>query len=153
VAIHESQYQALTRSQDAALVLSSPAYPGRTFAAEVIYSGDLVDPKSRTIKLLARAQNAERLLKPGMFVNVAMRLKGTRQAVLIPEAAVLTDDEHSVVFVRTGPEQFERRQVVVGDTDGGKVAIRDGLAKGETVVVDGVFKLKSKESQLPARKE
>src|SRR5205085_10722725 len=66
VAFHESRYGALNRSQDAALSLSSPAYPDRTFAAEVIYTGDLVDPTSRAIKLLARARNPDRLLKPGM---------------------------------------------------------------------------------------
>jgi multidrug efflux pump subunit AcrA (membrane-fusion protein) len=143
VAIHESRYGALSRSRDAALALSSPAYPDRKFEAEVIYTGDLVDPKSRTIKLLARAQNPERLLKPGMFVEVALRLKGSHKAPLIPEAALLTESDHAIVFVQKGPEQFERRRVVAGASDGDKVAILRGLEPGEKVVVEGGFKLKS----------
>jgi cobalt-zinc-cadmium efflux system membrane fusion protein len=144
VNIHESRYGALNRSHDAAISLATAAYPGRSFDAEVIYTGDLVDLKSRTVKLLARAANPERMLKPGMFVDVTLRLKGTRQAILIPEAAILTDDDSRLVFVRTGPEQFERRRVVTGTSDGDRVAILEGLNTGESVVVEGAFKLKSK---------
>jgi membrane fusion protein, heavy metal efflux system len=147
VNIHEGHYGALARSQDAELTIASPAYPGRTFKVEVIYTGDLVDPKSRTIKLLARADNSDRMLKPGMFVDVTMRLKGLRQAPLVPEEAVLNDDDGQVVYVQTGPERFERRQVVTGTSDGDKTAIITGLQTGEKVVVKGGFKLKSKATQ------
>ena len=44
--------------------------PSRVFEGEVIYTGDLVEEKSRTVKLLAQAENPDRLLKPGMFVEV-----------------------------------------------------------------------------------
>jgi multidrug efflux pump subunit AcrA (membrane-fusion protein) len=148
VAIHESQYGALSRSQDAAVVLSSPAYPGRRFGAEVIYTGDTVDPKSRTIKLLARAENRDRALKPGMFVDVTLRLKGALQAILIPDAAILGEDDHKIVFVQTGAERFERRVVVTGASDGSRVAVLKGIEPGENVVVDGAFKLKSKAIQV-----
>ena len=109
VAIHESQYGALSRSQDAAVILSSPAYHGRQFPAEVIYTGDMVDKMSRTIKLLARAENRDRALKPGMFVDVTLRLKGALKAIVIPDAAIVSEDNHKIVFVQTGPERFERR--------------------------------------------
>lgn len=148
VHIHEGHYGSLSRGQDAELTISSPAYPGRTFKVEVIYTGDLVDPQSRTIKLLARADNPDRMLKPGMFVDVAMRLKGTRKAILIPEAALLNDDDRRIVYVRTGPERFERRQVVPGASDGERIAILEGLGPGDRVVIEGGFKLKSKAIQL-----
>ena len=148
VAIHESQYGALSRSQDAAVILSSPAYHGRQFPAEVIYTGDMVDPKSRTIKLLARAENRDRALKPGMFVDVTLRLKGALQAIVIPDAAIVSEDDHKIVFVQTGPEQFERRVVVTGASDGDKVAVLKGIEPGEKVVVEGAFKLKSKAVQM-----
>ena len=147
VAIHESQYGALSRSQDAAVILSSPAYHGRQFPAEVIYTGDMVDPKSRTIKLLAR-ENRDRALKPGMFVDVTLRLKGTLKAIVIPDAAIVSEDDHKIVFVQTGPERFERRVVVTGAYDGDKIAVLKGIEPGEKVVVEGAFKLKSKAVQM-----
>lgn len=148
VAIHESQYGALSRSRDAAVILSSPAYHGRQFPAEVIYTGDTVDPKSRTIKLLARADNRDRALKPGMFVDVSLRLKGAMKALVIPDAAIVSEDNHKIVFVQTGPEQFERRVVVTGASDGDKIAVLKGVEPGEKVVVEGAFKLKSKAVQM-----
>jgi multidrug resistance efflux pump len=147
VAIHEGSYGALSRSRDATVLLRSPAYPGRHFPAEVTYTGDLVDLKSRTIKLLARAENRDRALKPGMFVEVALRLKGTLQAILVPEAAILAEGDHPIVFVQTGPEQFEQRKVETGERDGEIVAVLKGLESGERVVVAGAFKLKSKAVQ------
>ena len=148
VAIHESQYGALSRSRDAAVLLSSPAYHGRQFPAEVIYTGDTVDPKSRTIKLLARAENRDRALKPGMFVDVSLRLKGALKAIVIPDAAIVSEDNHKIVFVQTGPEQFERRVVVTGAYDGDKIAVLKGIEPGDKVVVEGAFKLKSKAVQM-----
>jgi multidrug efflux pump subunit AcrA (membrane-fusion protein) len=148
VAIHESRYGALSRSQDAEVLLTSPAYPGREFQAEVIYTGDMVDPKSRTIKLLARAENRDRALKPGMFVEVALHLKGAHPAIVIPDAALVTEGDHRVVFIQTGPEQFERRPVETGASDGRQVAVLKGIEAGEKVVVEGAFKLKSKALQL-----
>jgi multidrug efflux pump subunit AcrA (membrane-fusion protein) len=148
VKIHESRFGALSRSRDAAVVLSSPAYPGRRFNAEVLYTGDTVDDKTRMIKLLARAENRDRALKPGMFVEVALHLKGSRQAILIPDAALVTEGDHKIVFVQTGPERFERRPVATGASDGDKVAILKGLEPGEKVVVEGAFKLKAKAVQV-----
>ncbi len=148
VAIHEGRYGALSRSRDATLILSSPAYPGRHFTAAVIYTGDMVDPKSRSIKLLARAENRDRALKPGMWVTVALHLKGTLQAILIPEAAIVTEDRRKIVFVQTGPERFEQRIVDTGASDGDKVAVLKGIEKGDKVVVEGAFKLRSKAMQV-----
>jgi RND family efflux transporter MFP subunit len=148
VNIHQSDFAALSRSRDAAVWITSPAYPGRRFEAEVLYTGDTVDDKTRTIKLLARAENSDRALKPGMFVEVALHLKGSRQAILIPDAAMVTEDDHMIVFVQTGPERFERRPVVTGASDGDKVAILKGLEPGDKVVVEGAFKLKAKAVQV-----
>jgi Cu(I)/Ag(I) efflux system membrane fusion protein len=147
--IHESRFGALSRSRDAAVVVSSPsAYPDRRFAAEVIYTGDLVDDKTKTIKLLARAANHDRALKPGMMVKVALHLKGSRQAVVVPDAALVTEGDHNIVFVQTAPERFERRPVVTGPSDSEKVAILSGLEPGDKVVVAGAFKLKAKAVQV-----
>jgi Cu(I)/Ag(I) efflux system membrane fusion protein len=150
VAMYQSSFAALRRSQDAAVVVSSRAYPGRRFSAEVIYTGDMVDPKSGTIKLLARAENRDRALKPGMSVDVVLRLKGSRQAIVVPEAALMIEGDHKIVFVQTGPERFERRQVVTSgsESDSDKVAILNGLELGDKVVVQGAFKLKSAALQV-----
>jgi hypothetical protein len=54
------------------LILHSDAYPDRQFAAEVFYTGDVVDETTRSIRLKAAAENTGRVLKPGTFVRVGV---------------------------------------------------------------------------------
>jgi RND family efflux transporter MFP subunit len=140
--IPEGAFGRLSGIRDASVELTSPAYPGRSFTGRVIYSGDLVDEKTRSVHLLARAENPDRALKPGMFVQVEVQA-GAHRVTMIPVTALLTEDELHLVFVRTGPDRFERREVKVGARDGDRVAILDGLTVGEEVVTEGAFKLKA----------
>src|SRR5207253_705311 len=114
----------------------------------VVYSGDLVDEKSRTVRLLAEAENPERLLKPGMFVDVSVLSPRDAPAVHVPASALLTQADRALVFVKTGPEQFARRAVVADEPRGEAVAVRSGLSPGEEVVVEGASKLKSMAAQV-----
>jgi membrane fusion protein, heavy metal efflux system len=141
--IHEADFSMLARSRNGKVRFRAPAYRGREFEAEVIYTGDLVEERSRTVKFLARAQNPERLLKPGMFLEVEVLSPEPEPAARVPTSAVLTEGDRTFVYVRTGPEQFERREVIVGTIYEGMVVIRAGLRSGEEVVVEGGFKLKS----------
>ena len=52
-----------------------------------------LDEKSRTVTLLARADNAERLLKPGMFVDVAIRSRAGKTAPRVPQSALISDGD------------------------------------------------------------
>jgi Cu(I)/Ag(I) efflux system membrane fusion protein len=148
--VHESQFSLLARSVKAGLTLTSPAYPGREFTGDVIYTGDLVDEKSRTVKLLARAENRHRMLKPGMYVEVRIRNNSGRKSVLIPDSAVLSDGKASFVYIRTGPTRFETRPVTTGQADGGQIEVLEGLEAGTEVVTEGAFKLKAESFRLSA---
>ncbi len=135
--VHEGDFGMLARSRNGKVRFRSPAYPGREFEAEVIYTGDLVEERSRTVKLLRSAQNPERLLKPGMFLEVEILSPEPEPADQVPTSALLTQGDRTFVYVRTGPEQFERREVIVGTVNEGMVVIREGLKPGEEVVVEG----------------
>lgn len=146
--IHESDFDQLEASRGGDVKISSAAFPERDFPGLVLYTGDLVDEKSRTIKLLARADNPERLLKPGMFVNVEIRGKSGRPAAMVPESAVLTAGDAAFVYVRTGPKSFERREVTLGTRENNLISVLTGLKVGEEVVVEGAFKLKAEHLRL-----
>jgi membrane fusion protein, heavy metal efflux system len=146
--VHEGDFSMLARSRNGKVRFQAPAYPGREFEAEVIYAGDLVEERSRTVKLLARAQNPERLLKPGMFLEVEVLSPKPEPADQVPTSALLTQGDRTFVYVRTGPERFERREVIAGTAYDGKVAVRRGLEPGEEVVVEGGSKLKALSVQL-----
>lgn len=142
--VAEGDFAVLAHAKGAEIRFSSPAYPGREFAGRVVYRGDMVDEASRSVKLLAAADNADRLLKPGMYVDVIVRCPGEREAARVPDSALLTGNEGSFVYVRTHPERFERRSVALGGFDDGLAALVDGLKPGEVVVTEGASKLEAK---------
>lgn len=141
--VHESDFGMLARSHGGKVRFRSPAYPNHVFEGRVIYSGDLVDEKSRTVKLLAEAENPGRLLKPGMFVEVEVRNPRDEPAVRVPASALLTHAGRTIVFVKTGPERFASREVQADAPEGEAAVVRSGLAPGEEVVVEGGAKLKA----------
>jgi cobalt-zinc-cadmium efflux system membrane fusion protein len=122
--------------------LSLDALPNRHFAARVAAVGSVVDPSTRKISVRCDVTNPGGVLKPGMYVTAAVPTSGEERLV-VPESALQTMDEKSVVFVATDDGRFERREVNPGARSGGRVAIEKGLADGERVVVAGAFWLKS----------
>ncbi len=142
--VHESDFDLLERSAGGLVEFTSPAYPERTFEGRVLYTGDLVDEKSRTVRLLATARNAYGRLKPGMFVNVQIHAPDALKLPEIPETALLTDGRIHYVYVQVAPEEFARHDVKIGNRENGHVAIQSGLKPGERVVVRGAFGLKAK---------
>jgi RND family efflux transporter MFP subunit len=148
--VHESNYSLLAGSRGGTVELHTPAYPNRVFEGQVFYTGDLVDPQSRGIKLMARAKNADRSLKPGMFVQVDISSKSTRKTPHVPQTAVLTGDDDTFVYIQTGPNRFQRRAVEINPSDDGETEILSGLTAGEKVVVQGGFKLKGEALRMAA---
>ncbi len=106
-----------------------------------------MDEKTRSIQLLAEASNPERLLKPGMWVDVEVISPEATHAVYVPRSSIQHEDDDQFVYVKVGPELFERRAVRPGTPDGDRMAILEGLEGGEEVVVRGAFKLKAAESE------
>jgi cobalt-zinc-cadmium efflux system membrane fusion protein len=111
-------------------------------AARVVYAGDLVDKTSRSLTLTAAASNADRLLKPGMFVEVGFEAGEPKPVLQVPTNAVLRHENKTFVFVQEGEDKFRRQQVTLGATAGERIAILEGLKEGDPVVVRGGFALK-----------
>lgn len=111
--------------------------------AEVFYTGDVVDPETRTARLLGTVENPDRHLKPGMFVDVQLPGETVADVLRIPAAAIQEQEGKTFVFVHTDGTEFERRDVIVGGTSESMVEVRQGLKPGELVVVAGAFALKS----------
>ena len=138
------EHMHLTQKLDGAtVVLKSDAWPGRTFEAEVFYTGDVVDEASRTLSLRAVADNAEGYLKPGMFVSVEVTGGSASDVVQVPLHAVYSHGQSQFVFVHLEGDQFARRDVALGRSNQEVVEITSGLKPGEMVVVQGGFALKS----------
>lgn len=120
---------------------NSVAYPGRTFEGEVATIDTRVDPGTRAVTVRADFINADHALRPGMLLDVRM-FRPERQALVIPEIAVVQVGRESFVY-RLKPDQtVERVDVVSGARRSGVVEIREGLKAGDRIVVDGTGKLR-----------
>lgn len=142
--IYEEHLPLLKQLAGQKIQLRSKSWPGRTFEATIFYSGDVVDESTRTVAMRAAADNAEGLLKPGMFVNVELPGGVTEKVVQVPPNAVQEHEGKQFVFIATGDDEFERRDVELGRRNDKAVEIRAGLQAGDKVVTAGGFVLKSK---------
>lgn len=126
------------------------AWPDRVFEAEVFFTGEIMDEATRTISLRAVADNAEHLLKPGMFVTIEIDSPAEGKLLAVPLSTLQEYEGQQFVFVQVADDQFERRDVKAGVRNSDIVVIDAGLAAGERVATRGGFVLKSKmlESQM-----
>jgi membrane fusion protein (multidrug efflux system) len=114
--------------------------PGREISGRVAFVSPRVESATRTLKLEAEVPNAERLLRPGQFVDVQIELERRPEAVVVPEEAVVPRGGENFVFV-VADGTAELRQVTLGERAPGRVEVASGLEAGERVVVAGQQKI------------
>ena len=123
------------------LVGQVAAWPELRFDGTVRTIDARIDPASRAATVRAEFGNPDGRLRPGMMVTLELS-HATRQALLVPEIAVVQVGRDSFVY-RVKPDgTVEQAPVVAGARSHGQVEIREGLAAGERIVVDGVGKLR-----------
>ena len=126
-----------------AAIISVNAYPKESFKGRLTYISDLLDPKTRTIKVRCEVPNADSRLKLDMFATIDIPTPAGRQTVMIPASAVQQINDQPVVFVRLGANQFQKRLVPLGAKDGDWVEAVSGIKAGDAIVTTGSFQLKS----------
>ena len=124
-----------------------PAFPNETFTARIEGIGGALDPQTRTVPVRSLVQNRDHKLRASMFATVFLGAGAARQAVAVPESAVVLVDEKPVVFIAkpdaNGGASFERRDVAIGAKRNGQALISEGVRPGEIVVIEGAFAVKS----------
>jgi len=124
--------------------LRTSVYADRTWDGRILHVGDVVDEKSRTVKVRVEVPNTGLLLKPNMFVQGEVAgAVGTREVLTVPADALQTINGEPVVFVRIAPDRFAVRPVEPGERAGDRRVIVKGLDGTERVVVAGAFTLKA----------
>ncbi len=119
------------------------AYPGRTFAGQMDYIGATMDEQTRTVKVRATVANPDGALRPGMFCEVRAALGAAEPALIIPRAAVLSDEGRDFVFVHWRDDYYMRRFITRGRDFPAGIEVREGLTPGEHIVATGAFLMKS----------
>lgn len=142
--VFERHIPLLARLENETVRFRVNSYPGRVFEGRVFSIGAVVDDETRTLPMTAISDNPQRLLKPGMFVEVELPGGPAEDVLAVPAGAVQEHANRKFVFVHQGGERFVRRDVATGRSGGGLLEITAGLREGEAVVVKGGFFLKSR---------
>jgi membrane fusion protein, heavy metal efflux system len=141
--VFEKDLGAIRGLHGQSVMFRASSYPAQQFTASIFSLGDLVDDDTRAARLLAMADNSDRLLKPGMFVEIELTPRNDADALQLPASAIQRHEGATFVFVSDGGGGFQRRDVVLGRSTSQRVEIDAGLVDGESVVVNGGFALKS----------
>jgi multidrug efflux system membrane fusion protein len=102
-----------------------------------------IDMTTDTIKLKATFDNAERLMWPGEFARVSLRLATLSNAMVVPAQAVQTGQDGQYVFVVKSDMTVEQRPITSGQRVDQDMVIDKGLKPGETVVTEGQLRLEA----------
>jgi RND family efflux transporter MFP subunit len=116
-----------------ALTFTVAAYPGRSFAGTLRHIGAAVRETTRDLVAEAEVDNADHVLRPGMFASAALQTADIK-ATVIPKDAVITREGRSEVYAVID-HRLEQRVVQLGAEKGALVAVTRGLVNGEHIVV------------------
>ena len=130
---HESDVASLKPGTNIQLTL--PNFPGQSFQAKIAATGDFIDSNTRTIKVRAIIDNAQRQLKAEMLGTARIERKLTA-GVLVPASAVQLRGTEHWAYVQTETGVFEPRQVKLGYEGLQEVLVVQGLQAGDLVVKD-----------------
>jgi membrane fusion protein (multidrug efflux system) len=123
------------------LEVSLDALPGRKYEGTVSAINPLVDAAGRAIVIRAQVRNADTALRPGMFARVRLLTKDDRDALVLPEQALVPQGEEQYVY-RVIDGKAARTKVELGQRRDGRVEVVKGVAAGDTIVTAGQLKLR-----------
>lgn len=119
------------------------AFPNESFRGTVSRVGQVVNPDTRRVQVRCDIDNPDGKLRPEMYARVILLTQEGKQAVRLPNTALVTEGLYSYVFVEVAPRQFVKRRVKLAVQDREYSYVSEGVAKGERVVVGGSLLLQS----------
>jgi membrane fusion protein, multidrug efflux system len=135
--VPELQQKAVEEAKSVELV--ADALPGERFTATISALNPVIDVNGRALQARAVLDNPQMRLRPGLLVRVTV--KGPeREAVLIPESAIVQRGNGAVVYV-VADNKVRQVRVSLGKRLDGKVEVREGVAAGDVVVTAGNSRL------------
>jgi len=103
---------------------------------------NVVDSTTGTVKLKAQFPNTDYALFPSQFVNIRMLLDTRHDATVIPSAAIQRGAKSLFVYVVKQDNTVTVREIKAGPVEGDVTTVESGVSAGETVVVDGIDRLR-----------
>lgn len=125
------------------------------FTGKLDFAENQVDHASGTIRLRARLPNPDFIMQPGMFGRVNVPASLPHDGIMLPDAAVSSNQDQRIVYVVDSENTVSAKPVRPGPRIDGYRVIRSGLDGTETIVIDGLMRVRPgvkvtpKETELP----
>jgi membrane fusion protein (multidrug efflux system) len=114
-----------------------------THLGQVIAAAQAIDPETGTYALEAAFDNPDSLVLPGQFARVRAPYRTLKDKVLIPRRALIDLQGRFQVYLIDAESKVEVREVELGPSKGNMQVIESGLAGGETIILEGLQKVRS----------
>jgi membrane fusion protein, multidrug efflux system len=135
--------------------VTTDTYLDKSFEGELTAVNPDLDPVTRSVRVRAQLQNADHLLRPGMFARAEILLPQTKPVLAVPATAILSAPFGDSVFVIVTAAQAgitnmastnlvaQQKFVRTGRTHGDFISIESGLESGDRIATAGIFKLRN----------
>lgn len=148
--IYESELGAIKVGTDTEITFSYS--PGKIYKGQITFIYPTVDPVTRTVPVRIDIQNKDAELKPAMFGNVKINVKGNGEMPSVPESAVIRSGKKNIVVLGLGEGKFKPIEVTLGNYSNGFYQVLKGLKLNDKIVTSGQFMLDSESSLRSAVK-
>lgn len=149
-------YASFDGDEETYLRVSKDAHAGRAVAVNVGLAGEegfphegklefvdnQLDSRTGSVRMRATFENKDRGMAPGLFARVQIGGGSPKNALLITDRAVGTDQSRKFVFVVDKDGKAEYRAVTLGPVIDGLRVVRSGLKPGEKIVVNGLQRVR-----------
>jgi membrane fusion protein (multidrug efflux system) len=135
------EIHALHLTAGQAIRVTLDAVPGESFQGQVYAIDPAIDPNGRAVILRAQIPNPDGRLRPGMFARVTLLLEERKDAIVVPETALVPIGEEQFVY-RVVDEKAALTKVQLGQRRESRVEIVAGLPRDALIVVEGAMKLR-----------
>ena len=146
--IPQSELPKFEAGHDASIKVAS--MPGKAYPARIVRVSPTIDTRNGTFRATAVIDNDRGELAPGMFGRFSITYEEHTDALVLPTAALIDEDDESAVYVVQNDEVV-RRIVETGIRSDGKVEILDGLTEADVVVVVGHSNLRDGSKVLASK--
>ncbi|WP_282168474.1 efflux RND transporter periplasmic adaptor subunit [Ruegeria atlantica] len=109
---------------------------------EIVFVDNRIDPLTGAITMRAEFPNADRFIIDGQFLSVQIEALEPTLQVLVPQAALQRDQRGEFVLVVNDKQMVEQRYITTGDVVGTAIIVTDGLREGESVIVEGLQRVR-----------
>ncbi|MGK5050875.1 efflux RND transporter periplasmic adaptor subunit [Janthinobacterium sp. RB2P8] len=118
--------------------------------ASVDFVDNEISARSGTVRLRASLANADRAVMPGSFARVRIPVGAAQERLLVPDAAILSDQNKKMVFVVDAAGKVAPRKLELGGLQGDKQIVLSGLTPQDRVIVSGAAKVRPGDQVLVA---